>query len=125
MQALLQAVTSLPGVGPKTQQNLADLGIETIQDLLYYFPRRYEDLVVKSLAEAADQEKIVLQGVVASPAILKHLGAKRSLVIVRLLVENESIPVTFFNQPWLKKRFETGQVCDIYGRWEAAKRSLI
>ena len=72
MQALLQAVTSLPGVGPKTQQNLADLGIETIQDLLYYFPRRYEDLVVKSLAEAADQEKIVLQGVVASPAILKH-----------------------------------------------------
>ena len=125
MQALLQAVTSLPGVGPKTQQNLADLGIETIQDLLYYFPRRYEDLVVKSVAEAADQEKIVLQGVVASPAILKHLGAKRSLVIVRLLVENESIPVTFFNQPWLKNRFETGQVCDIYGRWEAAKRSLV
>ena len=62
MQALLQAVTSLPGVGPKTQQNLADLGIETIQDLLYYFPRRYEDLVVKSVAEVLTKKKLSYRG---------------------------------------------------------------
>ncbi|UQS83467.1 ATP-dependent DNA helicase RecG [Bombilactobacillus thymidiniphilus] len=124
MQAIGQSVIHLNGVGPKLQSALAELGIITVRDLLYYFPRRYEDLVIKSTKEANDQEKIVLQGVIASPAILKRLGNKRTLTIMRLLVDNQSIPVTFFNQPWLKQKVTAGQEILIYGQWNLAKQSL-
>lgn len=36
-------VSVLKGVGPKKAESLADAGIESLQDLLYFFPRKYED----------------------------------------------------------------------------------
>ena len=109
MSDLFKSVSYLSGVGIKTQQALADLGIVTIQDLLYYFPLRYEDLLLKSVNEAHDQEKIVIAGVVASNPVLRRFGYKKTLLIVRLLLDNETIPVTFFNQPWLQDKFIVGQ----------------
>ncbi len=47
--ALTDSVTVLPGVGPKRQEALASLGIETVGDVLFYFPFRYDDLQVKDL----------------------------------------------------------------------------
>ncbi|MBA1434873.1 ATP-dependent DNA helicase RecG [Bombilactobacillus bombi] len=124
MSELFQSVSYLNGVGAKTQQALADLGIVTIQDLLYYFPLRYEDLLLKSVAEAIDQEKIVLNGVVASNPVLRRFGYKKTLLVVRLLLDNETIPVSFFNQPWLQEKFIVGKQVLVYGRWNADKRSL-
>ena len=40
---LFTAVTSLAGVGPTRAKQLSTLGIETLYDLLTYFPRTYED----------------------------------------------------------------------------------
>lgn len=125
MSGLFKSVSYLSGVGIKTQQALADLGIVTIQDLLYYFPLRYEDLLLKSVNEAHDQEKIVIAGVVASNPVLRRFGYKKTLLIVRLLLDNETIPVTFFNQPWLQDKFIVGQEILVYGRWNEAKRSLV
>lgn len=125
MSDLFKSVSYLSGVGIKTQQALADLGIVTIQDLLYYFPLRYEDLLLKSINEAHDQEKIVIAGVVASNPVLRRFGYKKTLLIVRLLLDNETIPVTFFNQPWLQDKFIVGQETLVYGRWNEAKRSLV
>lgn len=125
MSDLFKSVSYLSGVGNKTQQALADLGILTIQDLLYYFPLRYEDLLLKSVNDANDQEKIVIVGVVTSNPILRRFGYKKTLLIVRVLLNNETIPVTFFNQPWLQDKFVMGKEVLIYGRWNTAKRSLV
>ena len=40
---LHQPLHVLPGVGPKSAEKYAKLGIENLQDLLLYFPFRYED----------------------------------------------------------------------------------
>ncbi|AXX64350.1 ATP-dependent DNA helicase RecG [Bombilactobacillus bombi] len=124
MSDLLKSVSYLSGVGSKTQQALAELGIFTIQDLLYYFPLRYEDLLLKSVDEASDQEKIVIKGVVASNPVLRRFGYKKTMLVVRILLDTETIPITFFNQPWLQDKFLVGQEALVYGRWNEAKRSL-
>jgi ATP-dependent DNA helicase RecG len=41
--ALNASVTVLPGVGPRHGQTLARLGLHNLNDMLYYFPRRYDD----------------------------------------------------------------------------------
>lgn len=117
-------VSELSGVGAKRLTAIESLGIHSIYDLLFYFPFRYEDMEVKSLADAVDQEKILLKGVVASDPVVVQFGYRKNRLNVRILVENESIMITFFNQPWLKDKFETGNEVAVYGKWNESRRGL-
>ncbi|MGQ2374364.1 ATP-dependent DNA helicase RecG [Companilactobacillus zhachilii] len=119
------SLAELPGVGPKKLEALQSLGINNVYDLLFYFPFRYEDMQAKSLDDAADQEKILLKGVVASEPVVSRFGYKKTRLNVRILVDNESVMVTFFNQPWLKDKFETGTDVAVYGKWNENRRSLM
>lgn len=65
---LHQPLHVLPGVGPKSAEKYAKLGIENLQDLLLYFPFRYEDFKTKQVLELEDGEKAVLSGQVVTPA---------------------------------------------------------
>ncbi|KRK91467.1 ATP-dependent DNA helicase RecG [Companilactobacillus futsaii] len=119
------SLAQLPSVGPKRLEALQSLGINNVYDLLFYFPFRYEDMQAKSLDDAIDQEKILVKGVVASEPVVSRFGYKKTRLNVRLMTENESIMVTFFNQPWLKDKFETGNDIAVYGKWNANRRSLM
>ena len=124
MLALSDSVTVLTGVGPKRLTALNQLGIQNIRDLLYYFPFRYEDLKVKDLAEAADQEKVTLKGTVVAAPVISRWGPGKTRLNVRLLIEHDVVMVTFFNQPYLKDKFETGNEAAIYGKWDAKRHTL-
>lgn len=119
------SLAQLPSVGPKRLEALQSLGINNVYDLLFYFPFRYEDMQAKSLDDAVDQEKILVKGVVASEPVVSRFGYKKTRLNVRLMTDNKSIMVTFFNQPWLKDKFETGNDAAVYGKWNANRRSLM
>ena len=60
------------------QRNTPNLGIENLQDLLLYFPFRYEDFKTKQVLELEDGEKAVLSGQVGTPASVQYYGFKRN-----------------------------------------------
>ncbi|WP_367295075.1 ATP-dependent DNA helicase RecG [Levilactobacillus yonginensis] len=125
MASLSDSVATLAGVGPKRVQALKSLDIENINDLLTYFPFRYEDLEAKDPAELTDQAKVTLKGTVAAMPVLTRFGRKKNRLNFRLLVDEHTIiPVTFFNQPWLKDQLEVGAELVIYGRFDAKRQSL-
>ena len=74
MASLLDLVDDLDGVGPKRVQALNKLGIYTIDDLLGYYPMRYNDLAMKTPAETQDGEKVTFKGVITSPPVVSRLG---------------------------------------------------
>ncbi|MFD1318990.1 ATP-dependent DNA helicase RecG [Loigolactobacillus zhaoyuanensis] len=123
-KSLLDSVAVLPGVGPKKLQALHELKIETINDLLHYFPFRYDDLKVKALDEVIDQEKVTLKGIVVAPPVVSRFGRGKNRLNVRLLIDHAAIVVTFFNQPWLKDKFDTGAEVAVYGKWDAKRKSM-
>lgn len=124
MNKLLTPVSALEGVGPKRVQALNQLGIQTIADLLYYFPFRYDDLQVKDINEIADQEKVTLKGVVVADPVISRFGRRKTRLNVRILIEHQAVQVTFFNQPYLRDKFETGDEVAIYGKWDAKRKSM-
>lgn len=121
---LSDSVGTLRGVGPKKVQSLNKLGINTIADLLGYYPFRYDDIAVKSLAEVADGQKVALKGIVASEPILARFGRAKSRINFRFLVEHDVILVTFFNQPYLKQQLVSGKEIVIYGKYNAKRQAL-
>ena len=54
---LHQPLSVLPGVGPKSAEKFKKLGIETLEDLLLYFPFRYEDFKTRNVLELEDGGK--------------------------------------------------------------------
>ncbi|MHC5374000.1 ATP-dependent DNA helicase RecG [Enterococcus sp. LJL120] len=124
MTALTDSVAVLAGVGPKRQENLASLGIVTIEDLITYFPFRYEDIQEKNLNEIGNQEKVTLKGTVVSEAVLARYGYKKNRLQFRMMQDHDVFSVSFFNQPYLKDKVILGEEIAVYGKWDAKRKAL-
>lgn len=117
-------VTDLPGVGVQTAAHLASLGLYSIYDLIYDYPFRYDDLTTIPLSQVQDGQKVVLQGVVATPPVVTRFGYRKSRLSFKLRIDHEVIMVNSFNQPWLAKSLELGQEIAVYGKYELASQRL-
>ncbi|MBD5428979.1 ATP-dependent DNA helicase RecG [Lactobacillus sp.] len=124
-EKLFLPVTSLKGVGAKTKETLASLGINSIYDLLFYFPFRYEDLESMPLNQVMDGQKILLKGIVVTEPFVSHFGYRKSRLSFKMRIDHEVIMVNFFNQSWLKNKIETGAEIAVYGKYNSPRQSLM
>ncbi len=111
-------ITRLQNVGPAHAKKLGKLGIETIRDLLYHFPHRYDDYShLKTVDQLVYGEEVTL--------ILQIIECKTRETINHRKVTNVllgdptgTIQATFFNQPFLQQQFRPGRKVVISGRVE-------
>lgn len=121
---LKQSVTAVKGIGAETAQSLAEMRIVTIEDLLEYFPYRYEDYRLRDLTEVKHDERITVEGKVHSEPSLMYYGKKRSRLTIRLLVERYLIQVVFFNQAYLKNKFLVNEMVTVTGKWDQHRQMI-
>ena len=97
-------VDVLAGVGPRKLDGLAALGIDSLGDLLTYYPRRYVDRTREArIADLAEGEQALVLGRVASVSSRRVRGG-RAMVIAEVRDDSGSLRCTFFNQPWREKQ---------------------
>jgi ATP-dependent DNA helicase RecG len=121
---LQQPVTQIKGIGEETSEALRDMGIETIEDLLMYFPFRYEDYEIRDLADVKHDEKVTVQGKVHSEPSLMHYSRKKSRLTFRLLVDRYLINVVCFNRPYLKNRLSINETVTVIGKWDQHRQTI-
>jgi len=105
-------------VGPRRAAALQKLGVSTVADLLYHFPRRYEDRSRLLPVSAYGQgETATVRGVVLAGQDLKP---RRGLTITKLAV-NDGLSVFYavwYNQPYVKKNLPSGAPVILTGKVE-------
>jgi ATP-dependent DNA helicase RecG len=109
-------VKYIKGVGPNRVQLLNKLGIFTLRDLITYYPRTYEDRSKpKAIAECVNGEEVLIEGIACGRVAEVRLKGK---TMQRLLVRDEtgSCTITWFNQSYLKNKFEAGEKYKFYGK---------
>ena len=112
-------VEQLPGIGPARAKSLEKLGLATVEDLLRYFPRDYEDRRRFSTVAAAPVDlPVCLELLVAEPPRLSRIRKGLELVKARLVDDTGSVTATFFNQSYMKDALRTGETYVVYGRVE-------
>ncbi|MDR6124217.1 ATP-dependent DNA helicase RecG [Bacillus sp. SLBN-46] len=121
---LNQSITVLKGIGEETAEIFSEMKIFTIQDLLEYFPYRYEDYSLKELTEVQHDEKVTVEGKVHSEPSLVYYGRKKSKLTFRLFVGSYLIKVVFFNQPYLKNKIMMNETITITGKWDAHRQTI-
>lgn len=121
---LSDKVADLKGFGPKSAEKFLKLGIETVEDLLCYYPFRYEDFHSRSVSDLIDGEKAVLVGTVVTPAVVQYYGFKRNRLAFKIKQDDSVVAVNFFNQPYWQDKIVQGQEVAIFGKWDSKKASL-
>ena len=124
MKTLLSTIDHIKGIGSETKKQLEDMHIYTINDLLEYFPYRYEDYRLKNLEEIKHEEKVTVEGKVHSEPSLLFYGRKKSRLTIKLLVEKYLINVVFFNQPYLKNKISVQELVTITGKWDQHRQTI-
>ena len=111
-------VKFVKGVGPNRVKLLNKLNIFTLEDLITYFPREYEDRSKpKKIAETENGEECLIEGIVTS-RIREIRTHKRNMTIYKLIVrdETDSCELIWYNQSYLKKMFKIGETYKFYGK---------
>ena len=121
---MLEPITQLKGVGNETATVLAEMGIYTINDLLWTFPYRHEDFRLKDLTETPHNEKVTVEATIESEPIVQFLGKNRSRITVKSLVGRHLIKLVFFNQNYLKTKLSPGTTVTVSGKWDRGRQVI-
>jgi ATP-dependent DNA helicase RecG len=115
--ALDAKLTVLQGVGPKHAETLGKLGLHTLGDMLYYYPRRYDDYSqLKPIKDLFYGEHITVIGTIQVVNMRPVRGGKASIVEVVISDGTGGLRLSFFNQPWLANRFKVGDAISVSGK---------
>ncbi len=115
--ALDAKLTVLQGVGPSNASSLARLGLHTLGDMLYYYPRRYDDYSqLKPIKNLFYGEQVTVIGTVQTVHTRPIRGGKASIVETIISDGTAGIRLSFFNQPWLANRFKPGDAISVSGK---------
>lgn len=118
---------ALPGISDKRERLFAELGVHNQVDLLYYFPRNYEDWsVLTPLSQIRESGIYTFQATIANRPVISRKG-KLSWIRFRLVDHNYTLEVTIFNQAWLMDQLRVGDSFVFHGRVEVkgTRRSVV
>ncbi|MDD5618807.1 MAG: ATP-dependent DNA helicase RecG, partial [Candidatus Omnitrophica bacterium] len=126
MNSVSDSLQYLKGVGPKKIKVFKKLGLTCVEDILYYFPRRYEDRSnLVSISKVEIGKVYTVKGKISSNSD-RRSWKRRNFSIVEISVtdKNARIFAVWFNRPYLKQYFKTGQDIILYGKVELYKDRL-
>ncbi len=105
------------GIGPKRFEALKRLGVESIRDLCYFFPARYEDrATIQKISAIEPDTEVTIQGKILS---LDLRPVKKFTILEGLISdETETITAVWFNQPYLKNQLHEDDTVILSGRVE-------
>jgi len=136
---LSDSVTALKGVSTVSEEKLARLGIQSIRDLIYHFPRRYDDYgQLKTINRLALGDEVTIAGVIRET---KTRRTRSGAPVVSTVITDGTgaIEARWFGQPYLQTRLKagrelvvSGKVTEYLGRlcfespeWEPLQRLLL
>lgn len=126
--ALTDFVGSVKGIGPKKAALFARLSLETLEDVLLYYPRDYEDCTrFVPVAQAQAGGKVCLCAVVSGQPITRLVRKGMDITQVRVFDPSGAIWVTFYNAQYMVARLQEGHQYIFYGRiqGQGAQRTLV
>lgn len=125
-EALSSPTTAVQGIGQKQAQLLAKLGLHTIEDMLYYFPRRYDDYSeLKLIKDLKYGEEVTIIAWVESVSTFTSRNKNRKIVQTLVSDNTGSIQLMWFNQEYHLRQLRKNTFLSISGKTEQYMGRLV
>ena len=114
---LKKDVKYIKGVGPNRAELLNKLGIFTLEDLITYYPRDYEDRSKpKKIADLIDGEEALIQATVQTKMVEARIRKGLTLYKIKVADETGFLEITWYNQSYLKNQIRQGEIYNFFGK---------
>ncbi|MCQ4023338.1 MULTISPECIES: ATP-dependent DNA helicase RecG [unclassified Ruminococcus] len=118
-------IETLYGVGAKRAELFHRLGIETVGELVRFYPRSYEDYTSPvDIAEVTVGESCCIKATLESPVVTQRISKGRLLSRGRVFDETGFMTVTFFNNRYVGDMLKSGREYTFYGKVTRSKGNL-
>jgi ATP-dependent DNA helicase RecG len=115
-QILNKPLKNIKGVGPKRADKFKALGLETVKDLLFYFPRGYDDRRrVLPISKIIPADRVTVIGKIHSISATKT-RSRMNILTIQLVDDTGVLTLKWFNQPYLNRLFKEGQTLSATGK---------
>ncbi len=114
----------IKGIGKTTIKYLNELGIYNIQDLITYYPFRYEITQNTDIHNVNDGDKVVIGGIVENVPTVIHFNRKLNKMSFHLNTGEFITNITIFNRAFLKDKLNVGHAVTIIGKYDQKHNSI-
>ncbi len=114
---LLTPIEKISKIGPQYQKRLKRLGIETVEQLIFHFPHRYQDFSkITPVKEVEIEKTVCLKGEIKDIRIVRLFKKRMQIIDAKLKDSSGEISVVWFNQPYLASTFKKGDFVFLAGK---------
>ena len=117
-------LNDVKGIGSKSLALLNKLNIETVEDLITYFPVRYDILKRTDFNNLKEDEKVIIDGRVESIPLVVRIKAGLNKMNFRLVSQNSIFGVSIFNRAFLKQHLAVGTNVIVIGKYDKVKNII-
>ncbi len=111
------SIQFLKGIGEARAKAFSRLGISTIHDLLFHFPRGLEDRSeIKTISELMDGETVCVRGQLAGDIRTYRPRGRKSVTQTKVSDGSQIMRVTWFNAPYIAQTLQNGGEFTFYGK---------
>ena len=118
-------LNAIKGLGPKTIETLKNIGIESIKDLVEYYPYRHDLIVLDNIKECVDKQNVTIECIIDSVPLSRRFRTNMTALTFRAMSNKKMIAVMIFNRAFLKSQIRPGLTVTVIGKYDALKNTVI
>ena len=118
-------LSDIKGLGPKSIEYLKNININSIDDLVTYYPYRHDIIVLDDIKQAEDKQNVILECIVDSVPLARRFRANMSSLTFRAVSNKKMIAVVIFNRAFLKTQLRPGSIITVFGKYDKLKNTVV
>lgn len=112
-------------IGDKTLLYLNDMGIYNIDELINYYPYKYEIIKRSNVDELIDGDKIIIDGIVESNPTIFYYGKRKNVMNFRIRTNDRILLVSIYNRGFMKNKLNVGTNVTVIGKYNKQNNKVI
>ena len=121
----MNSLESMKGIGPKTISLLNRLNIYTIEDMVNYYPYRFEILEKSNVRNSNQDDKVILDGIIESNPMIYFFNKKLNKMSFQFNEGSTILSVTIFNRAFLKTHLRVGTKITVIGKYDKKHNTVV
>lgn len=122
---MVSCLEEIEGVGPKTVSLFQKLGVFCIDDLINYYPYRYEVLKRTDMDRVEDGAKVIVDGVIEGQPTIINISNNLKKIIFRISNKRNIFNITIYNQIYLYSELKSGKNIIVFGKYNRIKNAIV